>query len=506
MHTPSNTWRRSRHITSQVRGRRPFTPSYDTTRRYAAIDWGKTVWTLPRSQVLKRIMSPLIFNMYVALIVVLIQKRTPWSIPVITSLPHQLLGSALGLLLVFRTNAAYDRFWEARKQWGIVTSECRQMAGLACTFMRVQQALPLLSLVAAFPVVMKTYLRGERDTRRLMALVAQEEVDALDRVENQPQFILMRLRSLAQASAIVGVSEKEREMMLKCTGTLGECVSTCERIYNTPIPLSYSRHTSRFLALYTSTLPFVLVSALGWVTVPVIAFLSWALFGILEIGNLIEEPFTACVGSDHRPLMPITEVCRTIRRDVRTIAQHRQLAEDCNLATIETDAVVKKLPDTFQELIKLFNKPSADKKDDKTKPKAVAKKDDKPKATPTVTKEVKNPKEGGVSAAQAPPVNTILAGGVQRLADTRAGIVEPTGNATAANATAPPTAPSREGKSKQKLDPELSQRPKVSLKVATKAEAEPAESQAAEAGSAGKRRAAREAEAEVPALLRDLRK
>ena len=90
-------------------------------------------------------------------------------------------------------------------------------------------------------------------------------------------------------------------------------MSTCERIYNTPIPLAYSRHTSRFLVIYVSTLPLVLVGALRWATLPVMLIVCWALFGILEIGNLVEEPFTAVVSSTSvlMHLLPLTEVTLT---------------------------------------------------------------------------------------------------------------------------------------------------------------------------------------------------
>ena len=118
---------------------------------------------------------------------------------------------------------------------------------------------------------------------------------------------------------------------------LGDCVSTCERIYNTPIPLAYSRHTSRFLVIYVSTLPLVLVGALRWVTLPVMLTVCWALFGILEIGNLVEEPFTAVVSSTSvlMHLLPLTEVCRTIRRDVRSIAQYSAIGKNYSVPTIQ---------------------------------------------------------------------------------------------------------------------------------------------------------------------------
>ena len=296
-----------------------FSPAYDTTVRYAAIDWARNMRTLPKSLVLQRISSPLLFFLAITSVVCLLDTFT--SLPKVSSMAHTLLGSALGLLLVFRTNAAYDRFWEARKSWSVVTCECRHLATLACTFMTPEQALPMLSLIAAFPVCLKNYLRGgseaaqKRDVRRLRSLLLPEEAACLFSVDNQPLYVLARLRTLGQASMAAGVTEREREVMLGSAAKLGDCVSACERIFNTPIPLAYSRHTSRFLVLYVSTLPLALVHIFGWATVPVMAVICWALFGILEIGNLIEEPFTASVGfQQKRYVLPLTRAlaCRHV--------------------------------------------------------------------------------------------------------------------------------------------------------------------------------------------------
>jgi len=352
--------RSSPACSSRCRVRDAFSPAFNSTVRYAAADWAKNMRTLPSSRLLRRIRDPLYFNVGVTFATCCVNARFG---PLPNLLPFSsLVGPSLGLLLVFRTNAAYDRFWEARKAWGLVTSECRAMASLGCTFMTPQQALPMLSLIAAFPVVMKNYLRGgsekaqQRDVRRLAALLASQEFEALTSVINQPQYVLARLRQLAQESRVAGVSEKEREMLIKSTGVLGDCLSTCERIYNTPIPLAYSRHTSRFLVLYVSTLPLALVGLLGWATLPAMATVCWALFGIFEIGNLIEEPFTATLSSPTNlgPLLPLTEVCRTIRRDVRSIAQYSQMARDRSVPTIQRYPSVKVLPDGFRQLRVLF--------------------------------------------------------------------------------------------------------------------------------------------------------
>ena len=111
-------------------GMAEFSPAYDTTVRYAAVDWAKNMRTLHKSRVLQRISSPLLFNFGLTFVACL-RHAMALQLPNLHQLPHTLLGSALGLLLVFRTNAAYDRFWEARKMWGVVTSECRALASLA---------------------------------------------------------------------------------------------------------------------------------------------------------------------------------------------------------------------------------------------------------------------------------------------------------------------------------------------------------------------------------------
>tara|TARA_B110001452_G_scaffold87505_1_gene71516 strand:- start:731 stop:1201 length:471 start_codon:yes stop_codon:yes gene_type:complete len=114
-----------------------------------------------------------------------------------------------------------------------------------------------------------------------------------------------------------------------------------------------SRHTSRFLVLYVSTLPLVLVESLRWITLPVMATVCWALFGILEIGNLVEEPFGAITDSAATPLLPLTEVCRTIRRDVRAVAQYAQLGREYMVPTIQVRPDAVAVPESFRQLRRL---------------------------------------------------------------------------------------------------------------------------------------------------------
>ena len=232
-HPPAPSCQRSRHIDSKI-----FSPAY--ARCHPALccrRLGKKPEVAAKLNDLEAHLQPASLQLAHHSRCVCISRvaigGSFFSVP--RPLPHTLAGNALGLLLVFRTNAAYDRFWEARKVWGVITSECRALASNAVTFMTPQQALPFLSLVAAFPVATKAYLRGTReksDMRRLRALLQQEEYDALIPIVNKPQYILTRQRQLAWQSSVAGVNEKEREILLKSVSVLGECVSICERIFN----------------------------------------------------------------------------------------------------------------------------------------------------------------------------------------------------------------------------------------------------------------------------------
>ena len=86
-------------------------------------------------------------------------------------------------------------------------------------------------------------------------------------------------------------SSRERQILLRYVDSLSGCIGAAERLIQTPVPLTYARHTSRFLTLFCASAPWFLVADLGLYVVPFVVMLTWSLFGILEIGMTIEEPF-----------------------------------------------------------------------------------------------------------------------------------------------------------------------------------------------------------------------
>ncbi|KAM3577161.1 hypothetical protein VYU27_001077 [Nannochloropsis oceanica] len=236
----------------------------------------------------------------------------------ISPLPHQLMSSALGLLLVFRTNAAYDRFWEARKVWGSVTNNCRNLARTGRIALDRKYHARFSMLVISFSVTLRAHLQRVVVSTELEALLPSWEADQVRMNSCPPALIAMKLTHLINEA--VGKNEQRSDFyalyLEQLVGELINCLGMAERILLTPVPASYSRHTSRFLSLYTFTLPFVLVHELEYFTVPAIGAICWTLFSIEEIGHLIEEPFSATSKQ-----LPLRRMTTTIARDVRSLLQ-----------------------------------------------------------------------------------------------------------------------------------------------------------------------------------------
>ncbi len=231
--------------------------------------------------------------------------------------PHELAGVALGLLLVARTNAGYDRWWEARKLWGGFVDRCRKVVINALAYgpndpeWRDQFA----RWVAAYPHVARHSLRHERPSTEIVNLLGPEKTEHLARAEHMPSFVAMRLGDLLREArerfAMDGFAflqiDRERALLIDNYGG-------CERIRNTPMPRVYSLKIRHFLVLYLVTLPLALLHrSVGDWAVPFITMLvAYPLLSLDQIGVELENPFH----SGHLSHLSIDGLCTTIERNV----------------------------------------------------------------------------------------------------------------------------------------------------------------------------------------------
>lgn len=228
---------------------------------------------------------------------------------------HNLLGFALSLLLVFRTNTAYDRWWEARRQWGGLTNASRTLAIKLNAFLAkddrnhrniFRKAIPL------FAQSLFSHLRSDYTTYMLDQVNHPElnfnEKHAPNQVAN---LIYRHIVALHHEQKITGeqliILSKEVEEMTNICGA-------CERIKNTPIPYSYSSFIKKFVVLYVMTLPVGFVFSMGYFVIAAVPFIFYVLTSLELIAESIENPF----GLDPDDL-PIEQITNNITKNVKEI-------------------------------------------------------------------------------------------------------------------------------------------------------------------------------------------
>lgn len=259
-----------------------------------------------------------ICGLFGILVSIMFHQQYPVSIPMLASLIPNLV---LGLLLVFRTNTAYERFWEGRKLWGTIVNTSRNLARQiwiivpAKTLTDRDRKVAALRSLVAFAVATKLHLRQESVNDELEGLLAQERFQKLKGMNNPPLEVAFWIGDYLQhQQRLSAIDVYQLTAMQQLLNELVNALGGCERILKTPMPLAYSIHLKQLLLLYCLSLPFQVVGSLQWWTGPIVALISFTLFGIEEIGLEIENPF----GRDPNDL-PLDAICETMLRNINDL-------------------------------------------------------------------------------------------------------------------------------------------------------------------------------------------
>src|SRR5581483_9863682 len=241
----------------------------------------------------------------------LVLEQTDYALPALDQLGHMVLGTALGIIVGFRTNSSYQRYWEGRSHWGIIINASRNLARTAAAY--AGPADDLARLVAAYALAVKQKLRGSREFAELRPLVPGRLYEALAKANDPPGVLARALSDWVGRRLAEGRLHPQQAQQLEgFIGVLVDQQGGCEKIRRTPLPFVYATLIKQVLLLYLATLPFVLVGKMGAAAPLAVAVVSLGLLGIEEAGIEIENPF----GDDPNAL-PLEGLCETIARDTR---------------------------------------------------------------------------------------------------------------------------------------------------------------------------------------------
>lgn len=251
---------------------------------------------ITRGSIVPEIIWHVLVMAVVAALIVLAHRAWPNAVPSFGGAPFALVGIALSIFLGFRNNACYDRWWEARRQWGemiaVARSLARQTLVLDGTPHTPARARLLRMQIAFARSLARSLRRSAGDFSGVAAFLPPEDVAGVERSRSRPDAILRLMgRELAELRAKGVISDILFQALDQSLGRLALVQAGCERIHNTPVPFAYTLLLHRTAYIFCLLMPFGFADALGWGTPFAAALTAYCFFGLDALSVHLEEPF-----------------------------------------------------------------------------------------------------------------------------------------------------------------------------------------------------------------------
>ncbi len=232
---------------------------------------------------------------------------------------HNLLGFAISMLLVFRTNTAYDRWWEGRKLWGSLVNNSRNLAIKLSVILspeEKEQRAFFRKIIPAYAYALHKHLKSEETRIELFENSASAQIfNHIDHDKHVPnQVALLMFTHIGELYRDKKIDGNQLIILNAEWQSFTDICGACERIKNTPIPFSYSVFIKKFIFFYIMTLPFGYVFNLGYYVIPVVAFIFYVLASLELIAEEIEDPF----GTDANDV-PTDKIAQNIHNHINEI-------------------------------------------------------------------------------------------------------------------------------------------------------------------------------------------
>lgn len=249
----------------------------------------------------------------------------PLSVPMV-------LGTVLSLLLAFKSNQAYDRWWEARTVWGAIVNDSRTLVRQLLYFVadpyvsvnvrRFQERF--VNRQIAWCYSLGQSLRNESPAQHLNKYLKPDELEFISKHDNVPNALLQLHGRDLKRLLEEGQVNKYQQVELDDTLTrLCDSMGKCERIKNTVFPVTYGLYIHFSLFIFILLLPFALLETFGLMQIPMVVIIAVSFFLIEKMAIHLQDPF------ENKPTdTPVTAIARTIERNLRQMINDHQVPEN----------------------------------------------------------------------------------------------------------------------------------------------------------------------------------
>lgn len=283
-----------------------------------------TVLFALKGSIVPRVASRVGIIAAISAVVTTVHHLRPGSFPELPAAPFTLLGLGLSIFLGFRNSACYDRWWEARRQWGMLLTEVRNLSRRleALVPERRRHDVPTRYIVA-FTLSLAARLRGTDPVAAARPWLGADDAAALEGRSNVPDAILRGLTGYLSAAMHRGEMTDVSFAALEAhVAALCGIQAACDRIRSTPTPFAYTLLLHRTAWLFCLLVPFTLVGAAGFAAPLLAAILAYAFFGLDALGDELEEPFAL------RPnTIPLDAMARTVEIELLEALGEARLPE-----------------------------------------------------------------------------------------------------------------------------------------------------------------------------------
>jgi len=282
---------------------------------YNPKDWFQLIIQFHKSDTFRKLIPAMLaIGMLSAIVVTIDVYLYDWSFKN-SGIVHSILGFALSMLLVFRTNTAYERWWEGRKLWGDAVNNSRNFILKINAFIKNDAAKKeLASLIINYNYILKNHLRG-KETTYIAPHLPKELIDELSTANHKPNAVAKHLYAKVNSLFLnKEIGDTQLLLLNEEAKSFTNICGACERIKNTPIPYSYNLFLKKLIFIYVFTIPFMFGPDFKYATVPVSIAILYVFASIELIAEEIEDPF----GEDDNDL-PLDDICDRIETNLNEI-------------------------------------------------------------------------------------------------------------------------------------------------------------------------------------------